>query len=183
MSFTLRKAPCPSNITVASNVVSPDGIIHYPYIPAVDGRGVFLLCGYTAIGSPTTSSPARRRRASLARGLSSKVNTWSSRPVSKTGPKCRCSSITARRPYRGDGVLSHQGIVWWFDLSYRIGILTCDPFAQVPKFYQIMFPSVPDALPFASNRDIHRCLKVSTAGCATFRSMVHVRSRRSASGR
>ncbi|XBI09611.1 hypothetical protein VPH35_137124 [Triticum aestivum] len=200
ISFTFRKAPCPSYVTVASNVVCPDGIIHYPYIAADDGRGIFLLCGYTVLGlTYYLFDPWRRRTlgviprvfnqklprftdmhrdvAGLVRSgggdrlMIAELNTWllddrGSVTIHCTvdmygwdEKKCKCSGITAKRPWHGDGVLSHQGFLWWFGLSYCI--LACDPFAEVPEFYQIMFPSVPDALPFGWNRDIHRCLKVS----------------------
>ncbi|KAM0870336.1 hypothetical protein ACQ4PT_040069 [Festuca glaucescens] len=73
-----------------------------------------------------------------------------------------CSDIVERREWHGDGVLTHKFFLWWFDLSYCI--LACDPFADKPRFHQIMFPSVPDAMPFYPNPiygDVHRCLKVS----------------------
>jgi hypothetical protein len=73
-----------------------------------------------------------------------------------------CSNILVKREWCGDGVLSHKGFLWWFDLSYCI--LACDPFADKPQFHQIMFPSVPDALPFYPSPiygDVHRCLKLS----------------------
>lgn len=52
MSFTFKKAPLPSYITVASNVdMSAGTMLHDPSIAAVDSCGVILLCGYTVIGS------------------------------------------------------------------------------------------------------------------------------------
>lgn len=196
MSFTFRKAPSPSYITVARNVVSPRGIIHYPCIAGDDRCGVFLLCGYTVIGLtyylfdpwhcrtlgivPREGGIRCRDVVGLIRSGSddhlmvAELNTWLLEDrgsvtihctVDMYGwdeKKCKCSNITAKRLWHGDGALSHEGFLWWFDLSYCI--LVCDPFAQVPEFYQIMFPSVPDALPFTWNTadgDIHRCLKVS----------------------
>ncbi|XBI77798.1 hypothetical protein VPH35_087608 [Triticum aestivum] len=66
------------------------------------------------------------------------------------------------KPWCCDGVLSHKGFLWWFDLSSCI--LACDPFLDTPPFYQIMFPHVPDPLRaawFPVQGDKYRCLKVS----------------------
>ncbi|KAF7000519.1 hypothetical protein CFC21_016411 [Triticum aestivum] len=73
-----------------------------------------------------------------------------------------CSKILDKQQWRGDGVLTHEGLLWWFDFSYCI--LACDPFHDKPVLHQIKFPHVQHELPFAPstiNGDILRCLKVS----------------------
>ncbi|XBH66303.1 hypothetical protein VPH35_094834 [Triticum aestivum] len=74
-----------------------------------------------------------------------------------------CSKILDKQVWRGDGVLTHQGLLWWFDFSYCV--LACDPFDDKPVLHQIKFPHVQHELPFAPstfNGDTHRCLKELT---------------------
>ncbi|EMS56720.1 hypothetical protein TRIUR3_33414 [Triticum urartu] len=73
-----------------------------------------------------------------------------------------CGHIRETKPCCWDGVLSHEGFLWWFDLSSCI--LACNPFLDRPTFYQIMFPHVSDRLRaacFPVQGDKYRCLKVS----------------------
>lgn len=73
-----------------------------------------------------------------------------------------CGHIRETKRCCWDGVLSHEGFLWWFDLSSCI--LACDPFLDRPPLYQIMFPHVPDPLRsawFPVQGDKYRCLKVS----------------------
>lgn len=66
------------------------------------------------------------------------------------------------RSWYGEGVISHDGMLWWFDLSY--GILACDPFADEPELLYIPLPRVLDELPAVAfnNRGAYCCLKVSS---------------------
>ncbi|XBI20705.1 hypothetical protein VPH35_061948 [Triticum aestivum] len=56
-----------------------------------------------------------------------------------------CSNISDRQRWRGDGVLTHGGLLWWFDFSFCI--LACDPFDEKPVLRQIKFPRVLHPLP------------------------------------
>ncbi|XBJ24412.1 hypothetical protein VPH35_002304 [Triticum aestivum] len=72
-----------------------------------------------------------------------------------------CGRIRETKPCCWDGVLSHEGFLWWFDLSSCI--LACNPFLDRPTFYQIMFPHVSDRLRaawFPVQGDKYRCLKI-----------------------
>ncbi|CAL4935693.1 unnamed protein product [Urochloa decumbens] len=64
------------------------------------------------------------------------------------------------RYWRGDGVISHGGMLWWVDLCY--GLLACDPFADEPELIHIPLPRVLDELPVERmNRSAYCCVKVS----------------------
>ncbi|KAI4974751.1 hypothetical protein ZWY2020_048358 [Hordeum vulgare] len=75
-----------------------------------------------------------------------------------------CSHIKVKKRCCWDGVLSHEGFLWWFDLSCSSCILACNPFKHRPPVYQIMFPQVDHPLLsewFPVQGDKYRCLKVS----------------------
>ncbi|CAN6343525.1 unnamed protein product [Urochloa humidicola] len=65
------------------------------------------------------------------------------------------------RQYFAEGVISHDGMLWWVDLSY--GILACDPFADKLELLYVPLPCVPDELPPAGpiSRGMYRCVNVS----------------------
>lgn len=55
------------------------------------------------------------------------------------------------RSWFGEGVISHDGMLWWVDLSY--GILACDPFADEPELRYVPLPGVLDELPAAETNN------------------------------
>ncbi|KAI4965062.1 hypothetical protein ZWY2020_057565 [Hordeum vulgare] len=67
-----------------------------------------------------------------------RISTW----VAKESD---CDHIADAELWLCDGVLSHEGFLWWFNLSSCI--LTCDPFEDNPRLYQIRSPHVPHTLP------------------------------------
>ncbi|KAI5004881.1 hypothetical protein ZWY2020_032124 [Hordeum vulgare] len=84
-----------------------------------------------------------------------RISTW----VAKESD---CDHIADAELWLCDGVLSHEGFLWWFNLSSCI--LTCDPFEDNPRLYQIRSPHVPHtlrlmSLPFYG--DPHCCFKAS----------------------
>ncbi|KAL6636555.1 hypothetical protein ACP70R_024127 [Stipagrostis hirtigluma subsp. patula] len=65
-----------------------------------------------------------------------------------------------KRPWFGEGVVSHDGRLWWVDLSY--GLLSYDPFADNERLLYVPLPQVADEIPADPvRRGLHRCVKVS----------------------
>ncbi|XP_062209246.1 uncharacterized protein LOC133911036 [Phragmites australis] len=74
----------------------------------------------------------------------------------------RLASSPDHKPWGAHGVFSHDGMLWWVDVAY--GMLTCDPFADLPhlRFVPLPFGSeMDDAVVHRVFLDQRRCVRPS----------------------